>query len=161
MSPGRPLPPSGRPTTLSWRPVDPSGRPITILCCGGRAYADYDHVHDTLNAITVEFVPAELHIVHGGAPGADSLCGKWAERYGIKVTVYPAHWRSGPSAGPRRNARMLAESRPDLVVAFPGGRGTRDMVLKARAAKVVVFSVGAAPRYGAVSRADSTPGKAM
>ena len=45
------------------------------------------------------------------------------------------------NAGPRRNARMLAEGKPDLVVAFPGGRGTADMVSKARAAKVEVMEI--------------------
>jgi hypothetical protein len=31
---------------------------------------------------------------------------------------------------------MLNEGKPDLVVAFPGGRGTADMVKRARAAGI-------------------------
>jgi hypothetical protein len=33
----------------------------------------------------------------------------------------------------RRNQQMLDEGRPDLVVAFPGGAGTANMVKLARA----------------------------
>ena len=34
---------------------------------------------------------------------------------------------------------MLAEGKPDLVVAFPGGAGTANMIEQARAAGVRVF----------------------
>jgi UDP-N-acetylmuramoylalanine-D-glutamate ligase len=34
---------------------------------------------------------------------------------------------------------MLKEGRPDLVVAFPGGKGTANMVAQARAAGIRVF----------------------
>jgi hypothetical protein len=45
----------------------------------------------------------------------------------------PANWgRYGPAAGPIRNTQMLIEGRPELVVFFPGGDGTKDMVEKAR-----------------------------
>src|SRR5262249_16770583 len=37
----------------------------------------------------------------------------------------------GKKAGPLRNQRMLDEGKPDLVVAFPGGGGTKDMVRRA------------------------------
>lgn len=36
---------------------------------------------------------------------------------------------------------MLSEGKPSLVVAFPGGEGTADMVRKARAAGVEVVEV--------------------
>jgi hypothetical protein len=37
----------------------------------------------------------------------------------------------GRSGGPKRNQQMLEEGKPDLVLAFPGGRGTADMVRRA------------------------------
>jgi len=40
-----------------------------------------------------------------------------------------------------RNQQMLDESRPDLIVAFPGGRGTKDMVDRATKAGVKVVKV--------------------
>jgi hypothetical protein len=60
---------------------------------------------------------------------------------GVWCEVYRAEWSThGRSAGPRRNALMLDRERPVLVVAFPGGTGTRDMVRRARAAQVPVLS---------------------
>lgn len=34
------------------------------------------------------------------------------------------------AAGPYRNERMLREGRPEYAIAFPGGRGTRDMMIR-------------------------------
>ncbi|MEM9912925.1 MAG: hypothetical protein AAF922_19365 [Pseudomonadota bacterium] len=45
----------------------------------------------------------------------------------------------GRAAGPIRNKEMLDEGCPDLVVAFPGGRGTANMVKQAQAAGVEVL----------------------
>jgi hypothetical protein len=36
---------------------------------------------------------------------------------------------------------MIDEGKPDLVVAFPGGRGTADMVKRAKKANVEVIEV--------------------
>jgi hypothetical protein len=78
-------------------------------------------------------------IVHGAAVGADQMAGSWARSRGVAEAAFPADWgRDGRAAGPIRNQRMLDEGRPDLVVAFPGGRGTADMVRRARAAGVAV-----------------------
>jgi hypothetical protein len=54
-----------------------------------------------------------------------------------------AEWnRHGNKAGPIRNATMLAMKPPvKLVVAFPGGSGTADMVAKAKAAGLEVMEV--------------------
>jgi hypothetical protein len=41
---------------------------------------------------------------------------------------------------------MLAEGKPDLEVAFPGGRGTANMVKQVRAAGVEVLEVSAGGR---------------
>lgn len=64
-----------------------------------------------------------------------------AERDLIYTTlegVFPRSATNGKAAGPIRNQRMLDEGKPDLVVAFPGGRGTADMVRRAKAAGVPV-----------------------
>jgi hypothetical protein len=47
-------------------------------------------------------------------------------------------------AGPLRNQRMLDEGKPDLVVAFPGGGGTKDLVRRAVKAGVSVHEVNRA-----------------
>jgi hypothetical protein len=68
-------------------------------------------------------------VIHGGANGADYIAGRWAQDTGgIPVEEFPADWnRHGNSAGPIRNQEMLDKGKPDLVVAFPGGRGTADI----------------------------------
>lgn len=106
------------------------------LVCGGRGY------HDTLAAGRVLSDLSPSLIIEGAAPGADRLAYHWAMSRGFAVTEYPANWNTlGPRAGPIRNARMLAEGKPDFVLAFPGGRGTEDMVSKAKAAGVPVLRV--------------------
>jgi len=66
----------------------------------------------------------------------------WARIKEVAVQVFPADWEThGKAAGPIRNQRMLDEGRPDLVVAFPGGRGTSDMVARAKRAGVEVMMI--------------------
>jgi hypothetical protein len=119
----------------------------TILVCGGRDYSDWYRVRDTLNMLHA-FV-GDLRIVHGGATGADALAARWARENGHQCVAYPADWKThGRAAGPIRNALMLEREKPDIVVAFPGGVGTADMVSKARAAGV---KVGVVTEWGEAS----------
>lgn len=68
------------------------------------------------------------------------MASEFAKWKGIPVKTFRADWgKYGKSAGPRRNKQMLDEGRPDLVVAFEGGRGTADMVKQAKAAGVEVL----------------------
>lgn len=53
--------------------------------------------------------------------------------------------KHGRAAGPIRNQQMLDEGKPHLVVAFPGGTGTADMVRRAQAAGVLVLVGEAKP----------------
>lgn len=110
---------------------------LRVVVCGGRDYADARHLGEVLTWV------APLEMAHGGAPGADSLAGRWAEVHGVPLKVYPADWaRDGRAAGPIRNARMIREFKPTLVVAFPGGHGTENMVLRALRSGVDVLRAG-------------------
>ena len=88
-------------------------------------------------------------IITGGASGADEVAQDWAIVNWCQFETYPVtpeEWaRLGKKAGPLRNARMLAEGKPDLVLAFPGGTGTADMVSKAKAAGVPVREIAYTP----------------
>jgi hypothetical protein len=66
----------------------------------------------------------------------------WANANGIEEIACPADWkRHGRGAGPTSNKLMLEEHQPDLVVAFPGGKGTAHMVgLAEKAGTKVVFA---------------------
>jgi hypothetical protein len=113
-----------------------------VLVCGGRDYADRRTVYNTLDA-EHDGQPISL-LLAGGANGADALAVDWARFAGVKFEVFNADWEAlGRAAGPRRNQQMLDEGNPDLVLAFPGGRGTADMVRRAKTAGVEVVNVGA------------------
>ena len=115
---------------------------MRVLVCGGRDFADRDLVARTLAPYRPQPItaPSEHKIIHGGAAGADTLAREWAEVYGVPYREFPADWKThGRAAGPIRNQRMIDEGKPDLVVAFPGGRGTADMIRRAEAAGVPVM----------------------
>lgn len=117
---------------------------MKILVCGGRDYANRAQLFQTLDRVHAK-APITT-IVHGAARGADSLAGRWAAERGVRCEVYPADWqRDGKRAGYIRNQRMLDASRPDAVVAFPGGPGTADMVRLAQQRGLNILRV---PRCG-------------
>ncbi len=106
---------------------------MKVLVCGGRDFNDYKTIKETLDAYS-----NITEIIHGAARGADTLGGRYGRETGIPVTEFPADWEAyGKAAGVVRNRRMLDE-RPELVVAFPGGRGTQNMIDQATKAGVPV-----------------------
>ena len=114
---------------------------MRVLVCGGRNYARAKQVKATLDSVDHQSGGIS-HLAQGGAAGADGLARAWAKVSGVPYVTYHALWGAhGKAAGPRRNRHMLDDSRPDLVVAFPGGRGTADMVNLALAAGVPVQQV--------------------
>ncbi len=111
-----------------------------VLVCGGRDFANYGLVDHVLTALDERHIISV--IIEGGASGADRFGKDWGETNWCKVETYRADWDAyGPSAGPIRNKRMLVEGKPDIVVAFPGGRGTANMMRQARDAGVRVIEV--------------------
>lgn len=111
-----------------------------VLVCGGRHYSDEPALFNALDLenanIVIDF------IINGGASGADNLSSAWARSRRVMYEEYMADWlRHGRSAGPIRNQRMIDEGKPDLVVAFPGGKGTADMVRRAKAAGIEVREI--------------------
>lgn len=113
---------------------------MRVLVTGGRAYADVVRVAAVLDKLHGE-AGIDL-IIQGGAAGADRHAFNWARSRGVARETFEADWENqGSFAGPARNKRMLDEGKPDLVIAFPGGRGTADMVRKARRAGVDVVEI--------------------
>ena len=111
---------------------------MRILVCGGRDYSD----REKLTAVLKEYICDDLTIIQGGARGADELALKWAEAFGVARITFPAHWEKyGKRARYIRNVEMLNEGDPDLVIAFPGGKGTQMMITLAEAANVKVRKV--------------------
>ena len=113
---------------------------MRVLVCGGRDFDDRQLLNNTL--VDLHAAEGIDVIIHGCAHGADEIAGTWAHYAGIEQVRFPADWRvNGKAAGPIRNQQMLDEGKPDVVVAFPGGRGTADMMTRARRAGVRVIEV--------------------
>jgi hypothetical protein len=113
---------------------------MIVLVCGGRTYNDEGKVFSVLDYIHNEI--KITGIVHGAASGADTLAGKWALSRSIPQIKFPAQWDLyGKSAGYIRNKEMLEKGKPNLVVAFPGGKGTANMIKLAEDANVKVDKV--------------------
>lgn len=109
---------------------------MRVIVCGGRDYNDTAKTRTVLLAL----YGADT-LVHGDARGADRTAAAIGESLGFNVERWPADWNAhGKAAGPIRNQQML-DAGADLVVAFPGGQGTADMVRRARAAGVTVLKV--------------------
>lgn len=138
---------------------------MRVLVCGGRDYRDEEAAFATLDQVHAE-QPITL-IIEGGqrtyengklVGGADLWGCRWTYRAGIGGLRFDADWsdlshpdaliktrrngtRYDARAGFRRNQRMIDEGKPDLVVAFPGGKGTADMVARARKAGIEIREV--------------------
>lgn len=114
---------------------------IKVLVCGGRQYYDKNVVYGELDKL---HALAEIHcIVQGGATGADQLGKIWAKKNGVHPVTYEPLWEvNDRKAGNMRNEFMLSDSKPDIVLAFPGGTGTKDMITRAEKAGYEVRRVG-------------------
>ncbi len=112
---------------------------MKVLVTGGRAYSDWERVFGVLDELEPEL------LIEGGGTGADALAKEWAEDRDVPSCTFHAHWQTSKdgykSAGPKRNSAMIKFAGADLVLAFPGGRGTADTVAKARRAGIEVREV--------------------
>lgn len=141
----------------AWRPGDLH---LKIVVTGGRGYGrispmltgearrlreieaarEQDHIIDVLDR--EEAAHPITMLGAGDAYGLDAFALRWAYLRRVPSKEFRANWtEEGPSAGPRRNFRMLSEIRPDKVIAFPGGRGTKDCVKQAIALGIEVIEV--------------------
>lgn len=128
-------------------PDFPKGK-LAVVVTGGRDFSDGELVCAVLDDLDVAV------LIHGACTGADSMADRWAVISGIKPIPFPVtsdEWRRiGRRAGPLRNGRMIAETvatiapaygATPVLVAFHGGRGTKNCIDTARAASVAVWEV--------------------
>lgn len=131
---------------------------MIVLVCGGRDYQDKQQLAFELSRIESEAGRVFHGLIHGAAKGADTLAAEWqasrikAGRAGegglpgdLWCAGYPADWEAhGRAAGPIRNQAMLDQNPGvELVVAFPGGLGTADMVRRALKVGIRVVHIAA------------------
>lgn len=113
-----------------------------VLVCGGRDFDDADKVRLALD------VAKPTVVIEGGAKGADRFAAEWAKENLAPENhlQFKADWSSlAKAAGPLRNRRMIEEGKPDLVIAFEGGRGTLNMIRQARANAIPVICIDWSP----------------
>lgn len=129
---------------------------MRVLVCGGRDYNNYRELSEFLDNLCQErgwtvsdgnyHVPnwlPNVFIISGGAKGADQLAIDWAINNWCSFKEFPVDWtKHGKAAGPIRNQQMIDEGKPDIVIAFPGGRGTADMIKRAKKAGIEVVEYG-------------------
>lgn len=119
--------------------MESDGRRICVT--GGREFSDRELVREAFSGISLSRGDV---LVEGEARGADRLCAEVAKEMGVRVEGHPARWQAyGGVAGPIRNIEML-ESGIDLLLAFPGGRGTAHCVNAARERGIPVMSAAMA-----------------
>lgn len=109
-----------------------------VLVCGGRDYRDRTNVYRVLDRYHRKQQITKL--IAGCARGADSIAIAWAKSRNVPYRKFYADWNGqGRAAGHMRNARMLRVGKPNVVIAFPGGAGTADMMYRSRHAGVPVM----------------------
>ncbi len=126
----------------------------TAIICGGRSYgivpsdhapAAYERLRadaDREKARLAQILSAAVdrlgvvRMVMGDQKGADYLASSWCYEHDVPFQIYEANWQGlGRAAGPARNLLMIKSesTMPAICIAFPGSRGTRDMVKQAEA----------------------------
>ena len=115
---------------------------MRVLVGGGRNFEDAERVHQDL--VRLHWQKPISVLIHGSVTGVGIAAEAWARCSGTHVVRYPPNWKLyGKKAEGLRDAFMIEDSRPDLVLAFPGGRHTADLIQKAIDAKIVVLTVQA------------------
>ena len=114
---------------------------MKIVVTGGRGYEDFDMVARVLDSLD----PDEVYV--GDCPtGVDAITLQWCQVSKVKRQRFKARWTEfGRAAGPRRNREMLnaaVEDEVKILVAFPGGKGTKDCTYAATRLDMIVLRVG-------------------
>lgn len=120
---------------------------LKILVCGSRdfnkgAYSK-KQVFDTLDELRrTRFAHNELTVINGWANGADLAGAEWAENNNLPFLSVPADWgQYGKLAGFYRNEVMLTKGKPDVVIAFPGNEGTKDMIARTKRRNIELIEI--------------------
>lgn len=112
-----------------------------VLICGGRDFSDLDLFNKIMQQVQ-PWLAKDFCIINGFARGADKIAHNWAFNNGIPSLCVPANWDYyGTRAGSIRNEWMLTYCDPDLVIAFPGENGTKNMIRLAKGRRLDIYEV--------------------
>lgn len=110
---------------------------MRLLVCGGRHLDDAGLIRQQLDNLHCA-VPVTV-LIHGGHAVLGAILEEWARENLVHVVRYPPNWQHlGKRAEAVRNEFMLTDSRPDCLLALPGGRHSLDLLRRARAGGITV-----------------------
>lgn len=129
------------------KPPDPKTRkPVTdrprVIVAGSRVFRNYDLLRRKLDRLL-----CNVHdplIIHGGAKGADTLAGRWADWHWYTQSIFHPDWSKGPRGGILRNTEMAvyaaAGQGKGACIAFWNGEssGTAHMIETAKQHGLIV-----------------------
>lgn len=106
---------------------------MKIAIVGSREYNNYEDLKIKVDNCLDEWKinKNDVHIISGGARGADTLALKYAMENKMKFTIHRSEWNKyGRAAGMINNDRIVNDS--DFMIAFPStnGKGTQDAIRK-------------------------------
>ncbi len=103
---------------------------MRLIIAGGRHLDDVTLIRSALSRAH-SLRPVTV-LIHGGNGALGIIAEDWAREMRLHVVRYPANWREfGKRAEAIRNAFMLEDSRPDMLLALPGGNDTADLIANA------------------------------
>lgn len=113
---------------------------MKIAFTGGRNYAKRDLVTTYLR----EEVSRTDTVLVGDCPtGLDNFVRTWCLNHQQPMRVFAANWDEfGKAAGPLRNLAMLKHG-AGILIAWPGGKGTRSCIVQARGLGISVLYMDA------------------
>jgi len=113
---------------------------MRLIVSGGRDFVDVPLLWRTLDELAAEsaielLIEGASDQITGPYKGADYWAHQWALARQVPCLRQPAKWgEHGKAAGPIRNGEMIKQYQMDYLLAFPGGRGTADMIKQAERA---------------------------
>jgi len=137
-----------------WTEDNLPGGPYVVVS-GGNKFLDVEAIWQRLDRIN-EKHPA-MTLLHGGAPGVDTIAAQWADNRGVAQVRFGLEQRLRRRAGFARNEKMLAEV-PIGVITFPGNGVTEALKRGARKMGIPVWDwADSQERCGQQAQAASAP----
>lgn len=124
-----------------------------ILIIAGTREMPHDDGHRAFLFLLIDHAVLDLRVagfnvtrtLSGGARGVDRLGETWAHARAFPCSTLSADWSLGPSAGPRRNEKMVdmaADTNGALFVArYRDSRGSENILERARMKRLHVIDV--------------------
>ena len=110
---------------------------ICVIVSGGRDYNESERIWSLLDRI---HKARGIDLLCTGAckyGGADLHAENWAKSREVDYLGMPAKFgNGGPKEGPERNRRMVKYCGADMVICFPGDKGTASMKREAKRAGI-------------------------